>query len=212
MERIFICNNRPLGLIILAGGRSRRMRRNKALLPVPGGVLIELILAKLRDRFAQVVVSVSDYEDFTFLSGVDLVPDPVPDQGPMYGIYHAMGVSRYDKNFVIACDIPVIDVEFLQTLISAAAAADIAVPENGGRLLEPLFAVYSQSIRSVMGELLEEGERSLLPLIERCRVKKVSLEGKTLMNLNTLEDYERFLSTAKPVNSQNAKRKTTTID
>jgi molybdopterin-guanine dinucleotide biosynthesis protein A len=202
MERILTCNNRPLGLIILAGGRSRRMRRNKALLAVPGGVLIETILRQLRERFAQVIVSVSNRKDFNFLSNVDLVPDPVPDQGPMYGIYHAMGVSCYDKNFVIACDIPVIDMELLQRLITAAESVDIAVPENGDHLLEPLFAVYSQSVRPVMKELLERGERSLLPLFKSCRVKKVPLKGEPLVNLNTLEDYERFLNTVKPVNGE----------
>lgn len=195
MGNILTCNGRPLGLIILAGGKSRRMKRNKALLPVPGGVLIETVLGQLQDRFAQVIVSVSNRKGFDFLSGVDLIPDPVPDQGPMYGIYHAMGVSRYDKNFVIACDIPVIDMEFLQMLVAAAAAVEIAVPENGGRLLEPLFAVYSQSVRPIMGKLLERGERSLLPLFERCRVKKVPLGDKTLVNLNTRSDYERFLKT-----------------
>ncbi len=202
MGNILTCNGRPLGLIILAGGKSRRMRRNKALLPVPGGVLIETVLGQLQDRFAQVIVSVSNRKGFDFLSGVDLIPDPVPDQGPMYGIYHAMGVSRYDKNFVIACDIPVIDMEFLQTLITAAAVVDISVPENGGCLLEPLFAVYSQSVRPIMGKLLERGERSLLPLFERCRVKKVPLEGKTLVNLNTRSDYERFLKSRKPANGE----------
>lgn len=202
MGNILTCNGRPLGLIILAGGKSRRMKRNKALLPVPGGVLIETVLGQLQDRFAQVIVSVSNRKGFDFLSGVDLIPDPVPDQGPMYGIYHAMGVSRYDKNFVIACDIPVIDMEFLQMLVAAAAAVEIAVPENGGRLLEPLFAVYSQSVRPIMGKLLERGERSLLPLFERCRVKKVPLVDKTLVNLNTRSDYERFLKIVKPANGE----------
>ncbi len=211
MGSIFTCSGQPLGLIILAGGQSRRMRRNKALLPVPGGVLIEIILGQLRDRFAQAIVSVSSRKDFNFLSGVDLVLDPVPDQGPMYGIYHALGGSRHERNFVIACDIPVIDMDLLDTLIKASAAADIVVPENSEHLLEPLFGVYSQSVRPAMGKLLEEGERSLLPLFKSCRINKVALEGKSLVNLNTREDYERFLKSAKcnkAVNSQNVKRKT----
>jgi molybdopterin-guanine dinucleotide biosynthesis protein A len=53
-----------------------------------------------------------------------------------------------------------------------------------------------------MKELLERGERSLLPLFKSCRVKKVPLKGEPLVNLNTLEDYERFLNTVKPVNGE----------
>jgi molybdopterin-guanine dinucleotide biosynthesis protein A len=194
MKNQFTCNGQPLGLIVLAGGRSRRMNRNKALLPVPGGVLIEMILNQLQHRFDQMIISVSDRRKFTFLSDVEIIEDPVPDQGPMLGIYSALAASRWDKNFVIACDIPVINIDFLEKLVSAAAAADIAVPENGKAQLEPLFAIYSRTVRSVMGQLLKKGERSLLPLFDRCIIRRVPLAGKPWMvNLNDRKNYENFL-------------------
>ncbi len=193
MKKLFTCQGRPLGLIILAGGYSRRMKSHKAMLPVPGGVLIERTLDQLREHFAQVIVSVSDRRRFEFLPDCDMVEDPVQGQGPMRGLHTALPESRHEKNFVIACDIPVIRMNFLADLISAASSYEIAVPVKRQGQLEPLFAVYSQKVRPVMGKLLDSGERSLLPLFALCRTRRVFLDDSWMVNLNTRSDYKNFL-------------------
>lgn len=196
MKDLFLCNGQPLSLVVLAGGSSRRMQWDKALLPAPEGTLIEHILNQLEERFDEVLISVSNAENFVFLKRT-LVIDEKPGEGPMMGIKTALQASRHEKNFVIACDIPNIHHGFLTQLILEAKKADIALPVSPGGRLEPLFAVYSKTIFPLMEELLEKGIFSLLPLFERCKVRYVQMRESTwFKNLNTPREYEAFLKRA----------------
>jgi hypothetical protein len=72
---------------------------------------------------------------------------------------------------------------------------DIAVPIASG-LYEPLFAVYRKTVVPEIESLLSKGERSLLPLYERCRIAVVRFKNPgRLRNLNTRADYEAYLRT-----------------
>jgi molybdopterin-guanine dinucleotide biosynthesis protein A len=193
VKDLLLCNDQPLGLILLAGGSSRRMQWDKALLPALGGTIIEHIIKQLEDHFGEVLVSVSKRKKFDFLKRT-LVVDERPGEGPMMGIKTALQTSVHDKCFVIACDIPDIDLDFLARLIGEADKADITLPISPKGRLEPLFAVYSKAVLSEMGNLLDRGVLSLLPLFERCSVQYVPMEENTwFKNLNTRKDYENFL-------------------
>ncbi|NOR12597.1 MAG: NTP transferase domain-containing protein [Candidatus Aminicenantes bacterium] len=193
MKDLFLCNGQSLSLIVLAGGSSRRMQWDKALLPAPEGTIIEHILNQLEEHFNEVLISVSSKEKFTFLKR-RLIVDDKPDEGPMMGIKTALQASRNEKNFVIACDIPDIDLGFLQRLIREAEHSDIALPISPGGRKEPLFAVYSKSVLPEIEKLLDEGVLSLLPLFERCKVRYVPMgESVWFKNLNTRKDYKNFL-------------------
>jgi molybdopterin-guanine dinucleotide biosynthesis protein A len=193
VKDLFLCNGQRLSLVVLAGGSSRRMQWDKALLPAPEGTLIEYILHQLEDRFDEVLISVSNVDNFVFLKRT-LVIDEKEGKGPMMGIKTALQSSRNEKSFVIACDIPNIHLGFLTKLILEAEKADVALPVSSGGRLEPLFAVYSKAIFSLMEELLEKGIFSLLPLFERCKVRYVPMRESTwFKNLNTPREYEAFL-------------------
>jgi molybdopterin-guanine dinucleotide biosynthesis protein A len=193
VKDLFLSNNHPLSLILLAGGSSRRMQWDKALLPAPEGTLIEHILKQLKDHFDEVLVSVSDKEKFAFLNQT-LILDEKPGEGPMMGIKTALKSSRNKKSFVIACDIPDVDLSFVKRLIQQADHSDIALPVSQIGRLEPLFAVYAKAVIPEMEKLLDEGVLSLLPLFERCHVQYVPMgENTWFKNLNTRKDYEDFL-------------------
>ena len=193
MKDLFLCNGRPLSLILLAGGSSRRMQWDKALLPAPNGTIIEHILKQLEDHFDEVLVSVSNKDKFVFLNRT-LVVDEKPGEGPMMGIKTALESSRNEKSFVIACDIPDVDQSFLKRLIREAERSDITLPISPAGRLEPLFAVYAKAVIPEMEKLLDEGILSLLPLFGRCNVQYVPMgENTWFKNLNTRKDYEDFL-------------------
>jgi molybdopterin-guanine dinucleotide biosynthesis protein A len=193
MPKRLLCAGQPLGLIVLAGGSGRRMRRNKALLPVPGGTLIERLLNQLEGFFAETLISVSEEEPFRFL-GRRLVSDEAPDLGPMHGICRCLSLTSREKNLVIACDIPDVDLDVLRAMCSAAETAEIVVPVADSGRREPLLAIYSRSLVGEMQRLLEAGERSLLPLLDRCSTRTLVLEDAGwLLNLNTERDYLDFL-------------------
>lgn len=178
--------------IILAGGRSARMGDDKALLDIGGRPMISLILDRLRPHFEQILVSANDARKYAFL-GVEIVPDKVPGLGPLGGIASALERSSNDLNFVVACDIPQIDVEIVKRLLAEAEGHDGAIPRNPDGKIEPLFAVYRKSVLSAVEAALRAGELTTRDAFRNCRIAYVELAaGERLANLNTPSDVEEF--------------------
>jgi len=197
VKKQFRCNGRPLSLIVLAGGSSRRMERDKALLPVDSTTLIEYIIAQVKDQFAEILVSVSNPEKYNFLPH-EIVVDEKPGLGPMMGIQSALLASANEKNFVIGCDIPRVNLSFLEKMVKKAENSEIVIPVSEGRRLEPLFAIYSKTVKPEMKRLLDSGTTSLLPLFEVCQTHYMAIEKAAwFKNLNTTEDYDNFLKLLK---------------
>ena len=163
------------------------------MLPAPEGTLIERILDQLAEYFDEVLISVSDDKKFRFLKH-KFIKDKKAGQGPMMGIKTALLASKNDKCFVIACDIPDIDLNFLEGLIALAKDYDITVPVSITGDYEPLFAIYSRSVHTEMERLLNAGIRSLNPLFDYCKTKRVKMNNPSwLRNINTRKDYEDFI-------------------
>lgn len=194
VKRKIRCGGRPMTAIVLAGGRGRRMKADKAGLDVGGRTLLGHVLAQIEPLFEEILVSVSTGQAPEVPPEVRLVADDVPDQGPIGGILAGLKAARNDACAVIACDIPDIDIPMLRALARMAAGADIALPVGPAGLYEPLFAVYRRGVVPKIVSLLGRGERSLLPLIDRCRTAVVRFDDPgRIRNLNTREDYEGYL-------------------
>lgn len=180
----------PATAIILAGGNSIRMGRDKALLPVGGRPMIERVFAQLRPHFEQVIVGADDPEKFAFL-GVDVVPDEVPGQGPLMGIASTLEAARHDLAVVVACDMPTLDVAFLRTLMRASHGYDCVVPVTPEGHYEPLLAVYKKGALPAIRWALASGRRKIIDFFPHCKVKCVELTNADwLENVNTMKDYE----------------------
>jgi molybdopterin-guanine dinucleotide biosynthesis protein A len=179
--------------VVLAGGQSTRMGRDKALLPVSGRPMIEHIVSQLRPHFSQILVSADDASKFSFL-GLEVVPDRRPKQGPMMAISSALERSRNDLCFVVSCDVPRLPVPLIMRLLrEARSGADVVVPVTHDSLYEPLFALYRRRIQPLLDRALEQQVRRIVRIYEDCDVKTVQLaEGEGPLNVNTPADYERF--------------------
>jgi len=187
------CPGRPVSLIILAGGKGRRMGADKASLPLPGGPLIGRVLRQVEGMFDEVLISVSKGQAVDE-PGCRTVEDTAPGQGPLAGILAGLKAAKNDVCAVLACDIPDIDASFLEGLIAKAQGFDIVVPVSSGGLFEPLFAVYGRSVIPEIEALVQAGDFSILTLFDRCRTRKVRLKDSGwLRNLNTPEDYKKYL-------------------
>ena len=183
----------PYSLIVLAGGGSRRMNQDKALLKVGEHTLIEYVLQHLEGYFQDTLISVDENEKFKFLNQ-KLVIDEQHGFGPLMGIKSALAVSLYEKNFVIACDIPIFQYKVLEKILTRGQIFDIVVPVSPRGRIEPLFAVYSKSIIPQLERLIKGNIHSLLPLFDICITDYVKLDTDSLLkNLNTRQDYEDFL-------------------
>lgn len=198
--------------IVLAGGSGSRMKADKAGLDVGGRTLLELVVAQLEPYFEEVLVSISPGQnvkrpgtgdrpgrdegksDGRKDASLKFIEDELPGNGPLGGILSGLKAAANDACAVIACDIPDIDAPLLRSLAEAAARAEIAVPLDPEGRYEPLFAIYKKSLIPEIETLLRSGERSILPLFERCPTAVLRLDkDRRLRNLNTRADYLNYL-------------------
>lgn len=181
--------------IILAGGKSSRMGRDKSLLPAGNLSVIEKIAAQLAGSFREILLSAGDEEKYRFLN-LPVVPDLEEGQGPLMGIYSALLYSRHEINFVVACDIPELNLEYVKEMLHRAKNYDVVVPRWPDGKLEPLFAVYKKSVLSDVKKLLDAGERKIRLLftsLSNVHYLPLADEGEWYENLNTPEDYNNYL-------------------
>jgi len=192
-RREFWCGTKAT-VIIMAGGGSSRMGTDKSLLPIKGQSMIEAICKQLRGSFDEILISANEVDKFAFL-GFEVIPDKVPEQGPLMGIASALEASANELNFVVACDIPKINLACVNRMLTEAleSQADIVVPTTGEEKYEPLFAIYRKSALEAINKALSSGKRKITEVFTLCRVKHIELDNTDwLVNLNTMADYEEF--------------------
>jgi len=183
---------------ILAGGRSERMGRDKTLIALNGRPLVQHVHEQLQPHFKEVFISANDAGKFAFL-GSTVVEDEMPDQGPLMGIVSVLRASPWALNLVVACDIPEVDVRILRSMMRNAGhcEVDAVVPRMGESHTEPLFAVYAKSALTGLSKALDAGVRRVRDALSWCNVYYLDSAAEAPMtNLNTIEDYGRYTSTA----------------
>jgi len=178
--------------VILAGGGSRRMGADKSLLTLDGRPLIAHLAAQLTPHFPEVLVSGNDPSKFAFL-GLPVIPDEVPDQGPLMGILSSLRAAREELVLVVACDLPEVDLTFVGELLALARAAEIVMPVGVDGRLEPLFSVYRKRVAGHAAELLAQGRRRITDLLPGLVVARPPMPAGWYFNLNTPEDFEAYL-------------------
>jgi molybdopterin-guanine dinucleotide biosynthesis protein A len=183
--------------IILAGGKSSRLGREKSMLDYEGKPLIAHIAAQLTPIFNEVLIGANEPQKYDFL-GLPIIADMKPDLGPLMGIASTVAHARNLHCFVIGCDIPTVDYAFLHRLLSGAANFDIVVPRSSDGNFEPLFAAYGKGMVAPALELLRSGGRRIADLYDKVRTDFVSFEpGDWYKNINTLHDYNEILGSKK---------------
>ena len=187
------------GAIVLAGGRSERMGKDKALLPRNGLTLLETVVDTLRPLVGEIVI-VADRTDRYDLSGCRTVGDAYPQTGPLGGILTGLIALGPGTHLAVACDMPALQPAVLRLLLDFAMPEwDAIVPEIDGRL-EPLCAVYAETAIPALQLFLEGGGRALHRALETLRTLRIP-EAEirrhdpsllTFTNLNTPADLERL--------------------
>ncbi len=185
--------------LILAGGKSSRMGRPKALLPFAGKPLIVHTVRHLATRFADIVVVAAPGQDLPQLP-VTLVHDALAYQGPVGGIYYGLQAARRAVCFVSSCDAPFLNLELVARLIALSDGYDVVVPVWQDRL-QPLHAVYRRSVIPLLQSQLERGQLRPVALYDTVRTRRVSSEelrgfdpdGHSFRNLNSPQDYQAAL-------------------
>lgn len=152
--------------IILAGGNSQRMGRDKAMLEFSGQPLIQTVIDNLQPLFAVTLLSVRTPRAEIFLPQVC---DTQPDGGPLTGLVTALQHISTPWAFVVACDMPFVQPALVKLLAQYRAQQQAIIPVVHGRL-QPLAAFYSVNCIPSMGDSLSLGDKSLRGAINRLDV------------------------------------------
>ena len=180
--------------IVLAGGRSSRMGTDKSLLNVNGKPLIQHIVDQLDGCFDEVIISANANQNFDFL-GKRVVADIEEGRGPLMAIYSCLHASKSEWNFITACDVPTVNLQFVEYILTLSKENDIVIPISGQNKFEPLFAVYNKRVLPIMEGLLKEGNSRIIGLLDYVKAKYVNIEGEEwFLNLNYKDDFEQFIS------------------
>lgn len=183
----------PVSAVILAGGDSSRMKRDKALLSFRGKSLVQHNYEILSQFCDEVFISTGQ-QTSTLVPGVHQVTDLLPGKGPLMGIYSGVMGASHDPCFVIACDIPLLDISLFKQLLSYSFSYDIVVPSFSPGTYEPLFAWYSKRTIETARFLLSGEKRRVAEIFSLCQTKVFEVEKPGwYINLNTPEDYEYLL-------------------
>ena len=193
-----------LSAVILSGGKSSRMGRPKALLPFDDKPLIAHLVQRLSQRFSDIVVVAAPDQSLPSLP-VTLVRDAVAYQGPVGGLYYGLRAIRGAAAFVTSCDVPFLQLPFIDYLVSQLAHNgrdyDVVVPVWQDRL-QPLHAVYRQRVVPHLQEQLATQRLRPVYLYDTVPTRKVSPteikrfdpEGLSFLNMNTQADYQAALA------------------
>lgn len=183
---------------ILAGGRSLRFGRNKALEFLHGERLIDRAVKSLRTQCDPVLVVANDLSRYHDVQAT-LVQDILLQQGPLGGIYTALLFSPGEWVLVRATDMPFLVPELLGLLSGLKDGYDVVVPQCGDRY-EPLLALYHRRCIPVVASQLQGEDRMIVAFYNKVRLKvvpeemwrRVDPEAISFKNVNTLQDWEQI--------------------
>jgi molybdopterin-guanine dinucleotide biosynthesis protein A len=185
-------------LLILAGGNSRRMGRDKATLAAGGRTLVEHLAERLSPVVDEVLVSVG--RTTPVLGAFPLVVDRFPGLGPLAGIHAGLLAARQPLVWVVACDLPDVEPALGPLLRQHASGVDAVVPRVGGEP-EGACALYRRELAAQVETNLRQGRRSIKELLAAINVHFLSADQvravdpglHSFQNLNTPAEYQAWV-------------------
>jgi molybdenum cofactor guanylyltransferase len=187
--------------IVLAGGKSSRLGRNKVLEKIGTQSLLERAISNLLPLECEIIVVAgadSSLPELTSYPEVKIVKDIYPAKGSLGGIYTGLVSSKSFHNLVIGCDMPFLQRELIKYLFEIAYGYDVVVPKMEDGIFEPLHAVYSQNCIVPLELLVKQDILKILDLYEMVTVRYVNCQEierfdpqhKSFFNINTERDLK----------------------
>jgi len=185
--------------VILAGGKSSRYGRNKALEEINGIRLIERIIDLIRPVFHRLIIITNTPHEYAYLQ-LPMCEDLIKGLGPLGGIYTGLQAISDGAGFFVACDMPFLNIELIRHLVKLRDDFDAVVPRIDWKI-ETLHTLYGKQCLLPIKELIDAGECQIIRLFHKIRVRYVDEEEirgfdpqlRSFFNINRPQD---LLSTA----------------
>jgi molybdopterin-guanine dinucleotide biosynthesis protein A len=189
-----------ISCIVLAGGKSLRLGRDKITEKVGKTTLLEKVISRIDSLSKDIVIVTAEERDFTELRDipqVKTVADIFPGRGSLGGIYTGLVKTESFHNLVIAADMPFLNRELLAYMAEVAEGYDYVIPQIGS-FYEPLHAVYSKNCISPIETMIKKDRRVIIELFDYVKVRYVITEEidrfdpqhRSFFNINTLDDLK----------------------
>ena len=196
--------------VILAGGQSRRMGRDKRFLDFEGEPLLSRVHSLLQPLFSEVLIVAAKPCPGIDAVGCRVVTDLVPGAGSLGGLFTGLEMATQPRIFAVACDMPFLEAGVIRRFASYSTA-DIVVAQVKGRI-EPLHAVYSKRCLPHLRTMIAQGTLRIHELLRVVSLSRHLLTEDELgddpaallsfLNVNTPQDLEqasRLLTAPRPV-------------
>ena len=188
-----------IGYVILAGGQSKRLGRDKIKEVIGDKTLLARVisvLAAFKGEMTIVLAENSPEPDISAFPQVKMVRDLYPGKGMIGGIVTGLSLSRHDYNLVVAGDMPFLNPGLLKYFIDVADGNALAAYRNQSNF-EPLHAVYSRNCLPVLSEIMQKNLR-IIELAQHVKVRYITNEeltrydpdNRSFFNINTEADLE----------------------
>lgn len=194
-------NGEPSAAIVLAGGKSTRLGRDKASEPLLGRPLLQRVIDSVQVATREITVVRAAGQRLPEVEAhvpIEVVQDVVPGKGPLGGIYTGLRQIDGEFAFVTGCDMPMLQPALISALLGLASGRRAVVPVVEG-LPQPLCAVYARECLEPMSRRLDAGELKLALLLEEVGALHLQEEqwrvfdprGLSFVNVNSDADLER---------------------
>lgn len=184
--------------IILCGGKSSRMGFDKSSIRIGNKLLMELIAEELEEVFDEIILVADNKNKFSNIK-YKVVADQQRDCGPAAGILTGLMAAASNRVFVIACDMPFINKDYIKYMIKVIEeeGPDCVITKNG-HWIEPLYAFYSKnmidsfekSINMRNFRLFDIIKKSNVHFVEEEVVRRFTKDKSIFINLNYIEDLD----------------------
>lgn len=175
--------------IILAGGKSSRMGRDKGLAVFNGKPLVQFAIDACEQLTSELFISTgnSDYSRF----GFPLIPDNFREHGPIGGIEAGLTAAKTSGILVCPCDMPGVRPEILKRILNQAEGKKAVVAASAQGKVFPVLGWYSKTALPVVQNQIEKGDFKLMELLSELRAETVLVvDDGALLNVNHPHDLK----------------------
>ena len=178
--------------IILAGGKSSRMGKDKCLTKFNEKNLIEYTIEIFKPISDKIIISTNKAEHSQF--GYETIKDEFIDCGAIGGIHSTLKNAETEINIIAPCDMPFISIELFEFLLQKIGNYNAVIPIFNGKV-EPLTGVYSRNILPIVENQIRNKKFKILSLLENINTNFIEItptlpfySEKMFTNINYLED------------------------
>ena len=165
---------RDVSGVILAGGKSSRYGKNKALVKINDIPLIERVIRVMRSVFQHSILITNTPDEYAYLK-LPMHEDLIRGLGPLGGIFTALTVMPNDAGFFVACDMPFLNQELIRHMVEIRDDFDAVVPRISGKM-QTLHALYSKGCIPAIRRLIDSQKYQVIRVFYEVSVRYVEEE------------------------------------